>query len=54
MNFCEALNRDEISKLIISQLIILSTGAGANYMEANRASSKNDFRNKIYICKKYV
>ncbi|MDO8551065.1 MAG: four helix bundle protein [bacterium] len=25
---------------------------GANYCEANGASSKKDFRNKIFICKK--
>jgi four helix bundle protein len=25
---------------------------GANYMEANNASSRKDFANKIYICKK--
>lgn len=25
---------------------------GANYMEANGASSRRDFANKIYICKK--
>lgn len=25
---------------------------GANYMEANCASFKKDFRNKIFICKK--
>jgi four helix bundle protein len=25
---------------------------GANYQEANGASSKKDFRSKIYICKK--
>jgi four helix bundle protein len=27
-------------------------GTGANYCEANNASSKKDFRNKIFICKK--
>ncbi len=25
---------------------------GANYTEANGASSKKDFKNKIFICKK--
>jgi four helix bundle protein len=28
------------------------TSIGANYCEANGASSKKDFANKIYICKK--
>lgn len=28
------------------------TSVGANYCEANGASSKRDFKNKIYVCKK--
>jgi len=37
---------------IISQFVRSGTSVGANYMEANGASSKKDFKNKIYICKK--
>lgn len=37
---------------ILDQLIRSGTSMGANYMEANGASSRQDFRNKIYICKK--
>ncbi len=37
---------------ILSQLVRSGTSMGANYMEANGASSKRDFGNKIYICKK--
>ncbi|NLC31601.1 MAG: four helix bundle protein [Candidatus Moranbacteria bacterium] len=37
---------------MLSQLIRSATGIGANYCEANNASSKKDFRNKIFICKK--
>jgi four helix bundle protein len=37
---------------ILDQLIRAGTSMGANYCEANNASSKLDFRNKIYICKK--
>ncbi len=39
---------------IISQLLRSATSVGANYHEANAASSKNDFRNKIYICRKEI
>lgn len=28
------------------------TSVGANYMEAINASSKKDFKNKLFICKK--
>lgn len=52
INFCRKLNQDVITRPIISQLIRSSTSIGANYMEANAASSKKDFRNKIFICKK--
>jgi four helix bundle protein len=41
-----------ITRPIIGQLIRSATSIGANYMEANAASSKRDFRNKIFICKK--
>jgi len=50
--FCKTIKQDIISRSIISQLVRSATSIGANYMEANSASSKKDFRNKIYICKK--
>lgn len=50
--FCKSLNQDSITKPLISQLVRSGTSIGANYMEANAASSKKDFKNKIYICKK--
>lgn len=37
---------------LISQGLRAGTSIGANYMEANGASSKKDFKNKIFICKK--
>ena len=37
---------------ILDQLIRSGTSIGANYCEANGATSKKDFRNKIHICKK--
>ncbi|TSD02451.1 MAG: hypothetical protein Athens071424_47 [Parcubacteria group bacterium Athens0714_24] len=49
---CRKINQDVITRPIISQLIRSSTSIGANYMEANGASSKKDFLNKIFICKK--
>lgn len=50
--FCRETAQDTINRPIISQLIRSGTSIGANYMEANAASSKKDFRNKIFICKK--
>lgn len=39
---------------IIDQLLRSALSIGANYQEANGASSKKDFKNKIFICKKSV
>lgn len=65
IDFVKQAKNDQISKSIISQLIRSATSIGANYCEANGASSKKDkvnckaregalgyFRNKIHICKK--
>lgn len=37
---------------LIDQGLRSVTSVGANYYEANGASSKKDFKNKIFICKK--
>ena len=52
IGLCRNVKQDAITKPIISQLIRSATSIGANYMEANGASSRKDFRNKIFICKK--
>lgn len=46
------LKRDIVNNPLISQLVKSGTSIGANYCEANGASSRKDFKNKIYICKK--
>ena len=50
--FVKNLKRDVVNLPLISQLVRSATSIGANYCEANGASSKRDFKNKIYICKK--
>ena len=52
IEFVKTLKKDIINTPLISQLIRSATSIGANYFEANGASSRKDFRNKIYICKK--
>ena len=44
--------QDPINSPLISQLVRAATSVGANYMEADGAESKKDFRHKISICKK--
>lgn len=48
------LHKDQAMKPIINQIIRSATSVGANYAEANNASSKRDFANKIYISKKEI
>lgn len=52
INFCKKIPKNVVTNPIISQLVRSGTSIGANYCEANGASSKKDFKNKIYICKK--
>lgn len=46
------VKRDDITSSIVRQLVRSATSIGANYCEANASSSRKDFRNKIYLCKK--
>ncbi len=52
IEFVEGLERDEINRPLISQVVRAATSIGANYMEADGAESKKDFHHKIAICKK--
>ena len=52
IDLCKFWIKNEISLPIINQLIRSATSIGANYFEANGASSKRDFKSKIFICKK--
>ena len=50
--FVGEIPQNNINRPLISQIVRLGTSIGANYMEANQASSKKDFRNKIAISRK--
>ena len=52
IDFIKTLKQNLINSPLISQFIRSATSIGANYCEANNASSKSDFKNKIFICKK--
>lgn len=52
IKFCRSIKEDNITRSVINQLVRSGTSIGANYSEANNASSKKDFQNKIFICKK--
>ncbi len=52
INFVKSLKMNEINRPLIVQIVKSATSIGANYMEANQASSQKDFKNKIYISRK--
>lgn len=52
IQLCRVTPKSSVTIPILDQLIRCGTSIGANYSEANGASSKKDFRNKVFICKK--
>ena len=52
VRFAKPLYRIPLAQPIIKQLIRSSSSVGSNFIEAKNASSKKDFRNKVFISKK--
>ena len=52
IEFAKRLSRSLVNDPLIRQVVRSGTSIGANYMEADGAESKKDFRHKIAICKK--
>jgi four helix bundle protein len=52
IGFCRGISRDPISSPSIAQLIRSATSIGANYLEADEAASKKEFRYRISVCRK--
>ena len=51
IDFYKKSPKNVITIPLIDQGLRSGTSIGANYCEANGASSKKDFKNKIFICK---
>lgn len=52
IEFAMSLKKNEVNRILTSQVIRSGTSIGANYCEADGAESKKDFNHKIGICKK--
>lgn len=52
IELCKQCPKNTVTIPIVDQLLRCGTSIGANYCEANGASSRKDFKNKIFICKK--
>ena len=52
IRFLKTIPRTDLTEPVINQLIRSATSIGAYFIEAKNASSKRDFRNKVFISKK--
>ncbi|MGC9314677.1 MAG: four helix bundle protein, partial [bacterium] len=52
IEFAKIIEKNDITKPLIRQIVRSATSVGANYMEADGAESRRDFRHKIALCKK--
>lgn len=52
LDFIKILSETTINRPLISQIIRSGTSIGANYMEADSAGTKKDFKHKILLCRK--
>ncbi len=54
ISLCSKIPKNQINNPIVSQLVRSGTSIGANYAEADSASSTKDFINKISIAHKEI
>ena len=52
IEFAKKVPVNQITRSLIDQIVRSSTSVGANYCEADDASSKKEFRQKIGYCRK--
>ena len=52
IQFCKTIKRNAITLPLIRQLVRSATSVGANYLEADEAGSKKEFRYRISVCKR--
>jgi four helix bundle protein len=52
VRFARTIPKNPVTLPLISQLVRSRTSVAANYCEADDASSKKDFKNKICTCRK--
>ena len=52
VRFVSSLSRNDVSSVIGRQLLRSATSVGANYREANRAESREDFIHKTAVAQK--
>jgi four helix bundle protein len=52
IRFVRGIRRDAVTMSLISQLVRATTSVGANYLEADEAGSKKEFRYRVSVCRR--
>lgn len=52
IGFCQRVKATAVTSPLIRQLVRAATSIGANYVEADEAGSKKEFRYRISVCKR--
>ena len=52
INNCRVISNGLVNQDLVRQVLKSATSIRANYREANGAISRDDFRSKVFICKK--
>ena len=52
IEFAKLIKRNPLNTPLISQIVRSGTSIGANYMEADAANTKKDFKYRISLCRK--
>jgi four helix bundle protein len=54
LRFAKSVKRTEETRPLIRQVVRSGTSIGANYLEADEAGTKSEFRYRISICKREI
>ena len=52
IELAQSLAQDRVNDVLVRQIVRSATSVGANYMEADSAGTKKDFKYKIDLCRK--
>ncbi len=54
IRMCKSLPRNNVNEVLTKQILRSGSSVGANYIEANEALSKKDFKHRMKISRKEV
>jgi len=52
IGFARTISLDAVTRCLVTQIVRSATSVGANYVEANEADTRKDFKYRIGICRR--